>query len=450
MKIIMEQQDAFGWKKPIDKEQYFYGRGIETREILRHLSNNQSVFLIGAPRIGKTSLLLHLLREDVQQMQGIIPKRHIFIHIDFNAPHYQTPNNFWADIIGEVGLILNAQRMREEEPEKQIDKKKIEDVTDTASMEQEVTEETKGEKKAVGYSLEELTVFLEDSTKKHQVTIVMDGFEYLAKNNGLGVEFYNTLKQLVSQIQNLSYLVVSSKGFSQLYQENDNLQAANISGIFTITQLGLLKKREAMAFLKQENSSSIDMDGRVAEWGYQVTGGHPYLLQAIGHHLHSASIMTMEQLMVCRDEIMSKTIDECSGFFMHLLEDLSAEEREGLLAIIKFKPVGDMIDLLERKSLIRDRKTQRVFSELFDRFLHEFWGDLAESKPAKIQTQFKQKMFLAGLAIFLFSIFLGTFAFLSSALVLGTFLFGLGMLSFLIVVMFFKDESYLPQEMVRS
>ncbi|MFH1897336.1 MAG: hypothetical protein ABH886_03735 [Candidatus Desantisbacteria bacterium] len=446
----MEQQDAFGWKKPIVEEQYFYGRGIETREILRHLSSNQSVFLLGASKIGKTSLVLHLLREYVQQLQGMIPKRHIFIHIDFNDPHYQTPNNFWAAVIGEIGLILDAQRRKEEQPEKQMDRKKIEDVIDTTTMEQEVVEEAKGGKKTVGYSLEELSSFLEDATKKHQITIVMDNFECLKNKNGLGVNFYNTLKQLVSQIRNFSYLVVSSKGFSQLYQENNDFQIADISGIFTTITLGLLKKREAMAFLKQENSSSIDMDGRVAEWGYVVTGGHPYLLQAIGYQLNSASVVTIEQLMACRDEIMSKAIEGCSGFFMYLLENLSIEEREGLLAIIRFKPIGKMVDLLEKKSLIKDRRTQRVFSELFDRFLHEFWGDLAESNPAKVQTQARQKVFLSGLVIFLFSIFLGTFAFLSSILVLGTFLFGIGILSFLVVVMFFKDESYQPQEMVRS
>jgi hypothetical protein len=274
----------------------------------------------------------------------------------------------------------------------------------------------------------------------------MDGFEALAKKEAFGSGFYSELKQLVGQIGNLSYLVSSSKNFSQLYQENDDLQATSLSEIFTTIQLGLLKKREAMAFLKQENSHAIDMDRRVAEWGYEVTGGHPYLLQIIGYHLDSCSIKTNEQLTAHRDEIMDKAIDECSGFFMHLLEDLSAEEKEGLLALIRFKPVGNMIDLLARKSLVRDRKSQKVFSELFNRFLHEFWGDLAEDKPAKIQVQFRQKVFLTGIATSFFSIFMGTFALLSSVLVLGTFLFGFGILCFLVVFMFFKDESYSPEK----
>lgn len=415
----MEQQSAFDWKKPIVEEPYFYGRGIETQEILRHLGSNQSVFLIGASRIGKTSLIHHLLREDVQQLQGIIPNRHIFTHIDFNAPHYQTPNIFWTNVIDEIISILNAQQTREEQPEKQNE--------------------------TIGSNYEELFGFLDNSTKKHRVTIIMDGFEHLIKKDGFGFEFYNTLKQLVSQINNLSYLIVSSKEFSQLYQIDDALQNANISEMFIPIQLGLLRKQEAMSFLRQENSSLIDMERSIAEWGYVVTGGHPYLLQIIGFYLDSYSVRTKEQFMSHCDEIMSKSMNECHDFFVHLLEDLSTEEREGLLALIRFKPIGNIINLLERKSLVRDCKTQKIFSEMFDRFLRKFWGTLAESKPANIQTQFVQKVFLSGLTISFVSILIGAFALLNSSLKLGACLFGLGIFSFLFVFMFFKDESYPPQ-----
>ncbi len=440
----MEQQSAFGQKNPIKDEMYFYGRGIETKEILGHLSNNQSVFLIGSRKIGKTSLITHLLREDVQQLQGMLAKRHLFVYIDFNDPHYQSPNNLWDDVVGEIGLSLSAQRMREESQEKQENK-----ATPLSEEDSEHNDKIEG-KKPAGYSHGKIIRFMENATKKHQVTIVMDGFEYITKKETFGLEFYNQLKQLAGQIGNLSYLVASSKNFSQAYQEDDDLQAASLSEIFTTIQLGLLKKREAMAFLKQENSHAIDMDRKVAEWGYEVTGGHPYLLQVIGHHLDSLSIKTSEQLKAHRDEIMNNTMDECNVFFTHLLEGLSTEEREGLLALIRFKPVGNMIDLLARKSLVRDRKSQKVFAELFDRFLHEFWGDFAEDNPAKIQIQFRQKVFFAGIIGSLFSIFMGTFALLSSILVLGTFLFGFGILCFLIVFMFFKDESYSPQRVAKS
>lgn len=449
----MEQQGAFGWKKPIQEEIYFYGRGIETKEILEHLSNNKSVFLIGSKKIGKTSLVLHLLRENVQELQGILTKRHIFVYLDLNDPHYQTPNNLWADVIGEIDIILNAQQMREERQGEKTAPLANEGATLTLTEDSEHKEDvqdTDKEKKPACYSNEELARFMENAAKKHQITIVMDGFECLVEKEAFESKFYSELKQLVGQISNLSYLVVSSKNFSQLYQENDCLQAASLSEIFTTIQIGLLKKREAMAFLKQENSHAIDMDRRVAEWGYEITGGHPYLLQIIGFHLDSCSIKTNEQLMSHRDEIMGKAMDECSGFFMRLLEDLSAEEKEGLLALIRFKPVGNMIDLLVKKSLVRDRKSQKVFSELFDRFLHEFWGDFAENKPAKIQVQFKQKAFLTGIAISFFSIFMGTFALLSTAIVLGTFLFGFGILCFLVIFMFFNDEGYSPQKVLKS
>jgi hypothetical protein len=171
----------------------------------------------------------------------------------------------------------------------------------------------------------------------------------------------------------------------------------------------------------------------------------------MGYLLNSYNIRTKEDLMAAREEIMHRAIEECSGFFMQLLQDLSHVEREGLLAAIRFKPLGKIKDNLYKKSLVRDSKGSKVFSEIFERFLHDYWGDLTEEKiPTRRDIQFAQKFFLVGLTGAFFCIFFGTFALLSSALLLGTFMFGFGILLFLITFMFFRDERYSYPHILKS
>lgn len=59
----------------------FFGRAKELRIILEHVENRGSISLVGERRIGKTSLLLHLMEESVQRAYLAAPAQFAFIFV---------------------------------------------------------------------------------------------------------------------------------------------------------------------------------------------------------------------------------------------------------------------------------------------------------------------------------------------------------------------------------
>ena len=52
------------YRGPVRNAQMFFGREHELREIVAFLNGNQSVSVVGPRKIGKTSLLFHLMRTE--------------------------------------------------------------------------------------------------------------------------------------------------------------------------------------------------------------------------------------------------------------------------------------------------------------------------------------------------------------------------------------------------
>ena len=64
-------ENPFFHRGPVKSRGYFYGRTRETKRALQLLRNGQSVSIVGPRKIGKTSLLLHLMDESVLAAHGM-------------------------------------------------------------------------------------------------------------------------------------------------------------------------------------------------------------------------------------------------------------------------------------------------------------------------------------------------------------------------------------------
>jgi hypothetical protein len=78
----MSMTNPFFHRGAIRQAKDFHGRTSESREILGLLRNGQSVSLIGARRIGKSSLLIQLCRPEVRAEIGLDPARALFVIVD--------------------------------------------------------------------------------------------------------------------------------------------------------------------------------------------------------------------------------------------------------------------------------------------------------------------------------------------------------------------------------
>src|SRR4030065_47941 len=66
-----DQSNPYLSRGPVRSQEMFFGRDHELREIANFLRGNQSVSIVGPRKIGKTSLLFHLMRPRVSEELGI-------------------------------------------------------------------------------------------------------------------------------------------------------------------------------------------------------------------------------------------------------------------------------------------------------------------------------------------------------------------------------------------
>ncbi|MFH1635510.1 MAG: hypothetical protein ABIG63_16085, partial [Chloroflexota bacterium] len=66
---------------PVRTPDLFFGRVHELNEIAAFLRGNQSVSIVGPRKIGKTSLLFHLVRPEVWPSLGLL-EDNLFIYLD--------------------------------------------------------------------------------------------------------------------------------------------------------------------------------------------------------------------------------------------------------------------------------------------------------------------------------------------------------------------------------
>src|SRR4030042_2813600 len=68
---MADQPNPYLSRGPVRWQDMFFGRTHERREIANFLKGNQSVSIVGPRKIGKTSLLFHLMRPRVSEELGI-------------------------------------------------------------------------------------------------------------------------------------------------------------------------------------------------------------------------------------------------------------------------------------------------------------------------------------------------------------------------------------------
>ena len=78
----MSIDNPFYHRGAIRRADDFFGRSANIAEILGLLRNGQSASIIGPRRIGKSSLLLHLCREEVRRDFGLHAPNALFILVD--------------------------------------------------------------------------------------------------------------------------------------------------------------------------------------------------------------------------------------------------------------------------------------------------------------------------------------------------------------------------------
>lgn len=96
------QINPFGFNRPITEHKHFIGRREELRSILRAVLHGRSVFLVGMPKVGSSSLLkCALLPEMTAEFEVALPL-HLPVYVNLHAMPTANPRQLFETVLAEL------------------------------------------------------------------------------------------------------------------------------------------------------------------------------------------------------------------------------------------------------------------------------------------------------------------------------------------------------------
>ena len=275
----------------------FIGRVHEMNELRAFIQGNQSISLIGPRKIGKTSLMMQLMREEIPASLRL-NLGSLFVYIDCQILADRQHNQVFAHFCAEIAVALRAQGL-EHEPALQV-----------------------------AISTPTRSAFENAVRKLNQrglrVVLLLDEFEQLSLNRHLDVNFYNALRAAAGRLR-LVLLTASSLPLIDLtYAERSpKLLSSPFFNIFAPVFVGLLPETEARTLIRNlMDAAGITVSSQSENFIYGLVGGHPLALQIACYYARE----TLDNL----DQIKSQTRLELGTLFEYYWHNLSAPEREVL------------------------------------------------------------------------------------------------------------------------
>ncbi len=93
---------------PVRDSSLFFGRRHELQEITAFLLGNQSVSIVGPRKIGKTSLLFHLIRPETKASLAL-EQQFLFVYLDCEVLGDSEHSEIFGVFASEMELALEEQ-----------------------------------------------------------------------------------------------------------------------------------------------------------------------------------------------------------------------------------------------------------------------------------------------------------------------------------------------------
>jgi hypothetical protein len=232
---------------PVRDPAYFFGRVEERAFVAELLRGGQSVAVSGARRLGKTSLLFHLVHPDVASGLGLGPATTRWVYLDGGA--LDGLDEEW--LYGMVDRVLG------------------------------------GEADAVPYGrfVERLRSLAAQGLR---LVLALDEFELLAANARLGPALFNRLRGLAAQLP-IQFMTSSRDPLVELTFAHPETLSSPFFNIFAPLHLAPLAEDAALHLLGELSSRGARPFGAatVAKLR-ELAGPHPLFLQVAGYRAFAA------------------------------------------------------------------------------------------------------------------------------------------------------------------
>jgi tRNA A-37 threonylcarbamoyl transferase component Bud32 len=329
---------------PVRSPEMFFGRVHELNEIAAFLRGNQSVSIVGPRKIGKTTLLFHLLRPETWE-QFNLGKENLFIYFDCEVLTDLGHTEIFGTFIAEMEAAFD-ERGFAPEP---VLAKALENPS----------------RMAWERSLRRL------NQRGMRIVLVLDEFERLSTNTSLDVNFFNTLRSAAGRYQ-LAFITGSAHPLIQLTYSgrSQEILSSPFFNIFAPLFLGLLSEEEARQLIREPAMRiGAQFPDDAENFIYDLVGGHPLALQVACFH----ALDTPDD----QEEIERCTRDELNAHFQYYWNNLTPTEKDTLhhlnnaatRSLTDTTLRGVLRDLIQKSLLIRDGETYRYPSRAWAGFV---------------------------------------------------------------------------------
>lgn len=339
---------------PVRTSEMFFGRRHECNEITAFLRGNQSVSIIGPRKMGKTSLLFHLMRPDAWPDLGL-DEQNLFVYLDCEVLGEGSHEEIFGQLAAEMSMTLDERGLPPE-----------------ATLERAVDRPTR-------LSLEGAIRKL--NQRGLRVVLILDEFERLSANPQLNVNFFNALRSAAGRYQ-LVFLTASARPLIELTYSgrSQEILSSPFFNIFAPLFIGALDEEDAYHLIRQPaQKAGVTFPPATEDFIYTLVGGHPLALQVACFHAFDAPEDS--------DKLERKTLQEMSAHFQYYWRNLSDLEQE-TLGRLNSSPVRDpgdtslravLRDLVQKYMLVWDGQQYHYPSRAWAEFVAARTGD----EPAK-------------------------------------------------------------------
>src|SRR5579859_5721207 len=282
---------------PLRDPEMFYGRSAELWEMASFIGGNQSIAVIGQRKIGKTSLLFHLMRPQVREAIGLATEN-VIAYLDCELLGQSNPDEIFGQFASEIGAVLSDLGLSPE-----------------PALEAAIV---KPSRLAFESAVRKL------NQRGLRLVLILDEFERISTNSALDLNFFNALRSAAGRYQ-LVFITASARPLIELTYSgrSQEVLSSPFFNIFAPLFLGLLSAEESETLIHEPATRAGRAFTReLAENLYQFAGGHPMALQvACFHAFNNPDDWNTVEVNAER---------ELNAHFQYYWHNLSGQEQETL------------------------------------------------------------------------------------------------------------------------
>jgi tRNA A-37 threonylcarbamoyl transferase component Bud32 len=282
---------------PVQQPEMFYDRDHDLAEIAAFLRGNQSISIVGPRKIGKTSLLFHLMRPATLARLGL-EDRYLFVYLDCEVLGEGPAQAIFGQFALEMRAALEDRQLPPEP------------IVESAGA--------KPSRLAFEAAVRQL------NRRGLRVVLILDEFERLSANAQLDVNFFNALRSAAGRYQ-LAYITASARPLIQLTYSgrSQEVLSSPFFNIFAPLFLGLMLAEDARRLIHEPAArAGAPLPSEAQDFVLSLAGGHPLALQIACFHAldHPADPETIER----------EAMRELSAHFEYYWRNLSEAEQTTL------------------------------------------------------------------------------------------------------------------------